>query len=255
MRLLKIFVLLFVLFYLLPAGVAAGLYWRDGTGAGWRIAGRSAAPTLPQAADHPAAVVRVFAAQAMDWRGILAVHCWLVLKPEAAAQYTRYDYTAFGEPIGLNGFAPGADWFGHAPDLVFSADGPQAAALIPRLLEAIKLYSWHSAGDYLAWPGPNSNTFVAAVLATLPEIRATLPPTAIGRDFPYDGQWLRPTPSGTGYELTFAGYVGVTLGWVEGIEVNLLGAVAGLDIRRPALTLPGFGRLGVARDAPSMTVE
>ncbi|MFC7554960.1 hypothetical protein ACFQU7_26130 [Pseudoroseomonas wenyumeiae] len=36
----------------------------------------------------------------------------------------------------------------------------------------------------------------------------------------------------------------MTLAWVEGIEINILGAVAGLDLRRPALKLPGLGRLG-----------
>ena len=45
--------------------------------------------------------------------------------------------------------------------------------------------------------------------------------------------------------LTLGGYAGVTVGWVEGLEVNILGAVAGIDIRRPALKLPGLGRLGV----------
>ncbi len=39
--------------------------------------------------------------------------------------------------------------------------------------------------------------------------------------------------------------LGVKLGWVEGVEFNFLGLVAGLDLRRPALKLPGFGRLGV----------
>ena len=38
---------------------------------------------------------------------------------------------------------------------------------------------------------------------------------------------------------------GVKLGWVEGIEVNLLGLVAGLDLRHPGVKLPGFGRIGV----------
>ena len=35
------------------------------------------------------------------------------------------------------------------------------------------------------------------------------------------------------------------VGWVEGFEVNLLGLVAGLDLRHPAVKLPGFGRIGV----------
>ena len=53
------------------------------------------------------------------------------------------------------------------------------------------------------------------------------------------------TPSGTGIRLSLRGYAGLTLGWVEGVEINLLGAVAGFDLRRPALKLPGWGRLGL----------
>jgi len=41
------------------------------------------------------------------------------------------------------------------------------------------------------------------------------------------------------------GLLGVKVGWVEGIEFNVLGLVAGLDLRHPALKLPGFGRIGI----------
>ena len=40
-------------------------------------------------------------------------------------------------------------------------------------------------------------------------------------------------------------WAGFTIGWVEGIEINLLGLVAGIDVRSPALKLPGWGRVGV----------
>ena len=53
------------------------------------------------------------------------------------------------------------------------------------------------------------------------------------------------TPSGTGAYASAGGYLGLTIGWVEGLEINFLGAVLGLDIRRPALKLPGIGRLGL----------
>ena len=130
--------------------------------------------------------------------------------------------------------------------------GPAAEAMIPRMRAAIADYAWRNLGDYRAWPGPNSNTFVAAVLDAVPEARAVLPNTAIGKDYPYDGRWLRRTPSGTGIRLSLGGYAGVTLAWVEGIEVNILGGVAGLDLRRPAIKLPGLGRLGMAGpDGPS----
>jgi hypothetical protein len=33
---------------------------------------------------------------------------------------------------------------------------------------------------------------------------------------------------------------------VEGLEVNVLGLVLGIDVRRPAIKIPGFGRIGIA---------
>ncbi|MDB5370991.1 MAG: hypothetical protein JWP20_2549 [Roseomonas sp.] len=244
--LLKIALGLFLLLFILPLLVSATLYARNGQGAGWQTADRSSAGLLPAAAGHAPALLRVFAAQTVRWRGIFAVHCWIVFKEEGAARYTRYDYTAWGEPIRMNGFEPDGRWFGRAPETVFAADGTAAAALIPRLRQAIDQYAFRNRGDYNAWPGPNSNTFVAAVLDGLPEVQLALPPTAIGKDFPYDGRWLRATPSGTGFRLSLGGYGGLTIAWVEGVEVNILGAVAGLDLRRPAIKLPGLGRLGPA---------
>lgn len=243
---LKYALLGFLILFMVPLGLSAARYWYDGQGAGWQTADRSSAGLLPAPAAHQPAVLRVFAAQTVRWRGIFAVHCWIVFKEEGAASYTRYDYTAWGEPIRMNGFEPDGRWFGRVPETVFSADGAQAAVLIPRVRQAIAGYAWRNQGDYRAWPGPNSNTFVAAVLDGLPEVALALPPTAIGKDYPYDGRWLRRTPSGTGFRLSFGGYGGLTVAWVEGIELNILGGVAGLDLRRPAVKLPGLGRLGFA---------
>lgn len=246
MRILRRALLLFVVLYLLPIGIAVGLHQANGIGSEWWQADRSSIGHLPPAASHRPAVVRVFAAPTVRWRGIFAVHSWIVVKPEGAAEYTRYDYTAWGEPIRVNGFDPDGRWFGRSPEVVFAADGETAAKLIPRLQSAVEAFPWRRRGDYRVWPGPNSNTFVAAVLDAVPEARATLLPTAIGKDYPYDGRWLRRTTSGTGVRLTIGGYAGVTVGWIEGIEVSILGGVVGFDIRRPALKLPGLGRIGVA---------
>jgi hypothetical protein len=181
------------------------------------------------------------------WKGIFAVHSWIVTKERNASQYTRYDYTAWGEPIRVNGFAADGRWFGGTPETVASADGEAAAAMIPKIRSAIENFGPRSVGDYRPWPGPNSNTFVTAALAAVPELRTTLPPTAIGKDFPYDGEWIGFTASGTGIRFTLAGYLGLTAGWVEGLEVNFLGAVFGVDLRRPAIKLPGLGRIGAAQ--------
>lgn len=232
-----------LLLYLVPAAISAIRHKRHADPF-WRHADRSSAGLLPPAAAYQPAVVRIFAARTVRWRGALAVHCWIVLKPAGAGSYARYDYTAWGEPIRMNGFAPDGRWFGRIPDTVFAADGETASALIPRMQAAIAGYAWRNLGDYHPWPGPNSNTFTAAVLDAVPEARAVLPPLAIGKDFPYDGRWIRPTASRTGFRLTLGGYAGLTVAWVEGIELNLLGLVAGLDLRRPAIKLPGVGRLG-----------
>ena len=243
MFVLKAVLVGFCVLFLMPLGVSAASYWLARAAPDWRTADRSSTGLLAPASQTPGAVVRIFAAPTVSWRGVFAVHCWIVLKTPGAVDYTRYDYTAWGDPIRVNGFPPDGRWFGRMPETVFAADGPAAEALIPRMQGAIESYAWRSMGDYRVWPGPNSNTFVAAVMDAVPETGATLPPTAIGKDYPYDGRWLRLTPSRTGAELTLGGYAGLTIGWVEGIEVNILGAVAGIDVRRPAIKLPGLGRL------------
>jgi hypothetical protein len=43
--------------------------------------------------------------------------------------------------------------------------------------------------------------------------------------------------------------LGVKIGWVEGLEINLLSLIAGLDLRQPALKLPGFGRIDLTANA------
>lgn len=95
--------------------------------------------------------------------------------------------------------------------VVFDLKGTTAQALIPRIEAAIKEYRCANAGDYRMWPVPNSNTFVAKVLRSLPEMRAGLPSHAVGRDFrpmPYVGL----TDSGTGIEFSLWGLLGIKIG-------------------------------------------
>lgn len=238
---------LWCLFLLAVFGPVAwrGIAYYRAPAPSWWMADRSSAGLLAPAARTPGAVVRIYAAPTVSWRGIVAVHCWIVMKPADAPAYQRWDLTAWGDPIRVDGFPPDGRWFGQRPELVFAADGVAAAAMIPRLRAAIERYRFRQRGDYRAWPGPNSNTFVATVMAAAPEIRATLPPNAIGKDFPVDGRWIGLTPSRTGVRVSAGGYLGLTIGWIEGIELNVAGGVIGIDIRRPAIKLPGVGRIGL----------
>lgn len=249
-RALKKPLLIFLLLVFAPIAASAARYFWFGDGRGnWQTADRSSAGLLPPASAHPEAMVRVFAARTVRWRSIFAVHTWIVVKEKGAATYSRYDYTAWGDPIRSNGFAPDGRWFGATPETVVAVDGERAEGLIPKMRYVIEHYKFRAYGDYSAWPGPNSNTFVQAALDAVPELCAVLPPTAIGKDFPYEGRWIGVTPSGTGVFVSIAGYLGFTAGWVEGFELNFFGAVLGVDIRRPALKFPGLGRLGVAAGA------
>jgi hypothetical protein len=57
------------------------------------------------------------------------------------------------------------------------------------------------------------------------------------------------TADGAGFRLSFAGYGGVTLGWREGLAIDIAGAAIRIDLRRPAIELPGLGRFGVGLQA------
>lgn len=190
-------------------------------------------------------MVRIYSARTGRWKGVFATHSWIVLKEAGASGYERWDKVGWGHPVRRNNYAPDGRWYGNDPHVVHEVRGEDAARLIPQIRAGIANYAYNDRGDYRIWPGPNSNTFIASVLANIPELAATLPPTAIGKDFPHDGRWFSRTPSGTGFRISFDGYAGLTLAWVEGLEINILGAVVGIDFRNPALKLPGFGRVGV----------
>lgn len=237
--------LLFLLLLFVPITVSAANYLRGDRRDNWQTADRSSAGLLPKASEHEDALIRVFAARTVRWRGIFAVHTWIVVKERGAPRYSRYDYTAWGSPIRIDGFAADGRWFGAIPETVVGVDGARAELLIPKIRSVIENYRFQAYGDYKAWPGPNSNTFIQAILDSVPELNAVLPPTAIGKDYPYRGKWYGLTPSGTGVFFSLDGYFGLTAGWIEGMELNFLGGVLGFDLRRPALKFPGIGRVGL----------
>ena len=242
---LRTLLVILVLFILPLATHAAWWAWRDSGGPDWNGADWSSARLLPEPRAHEPALVRVYAARTGRWRGIVAHHSWIVVKPAGAQRYTRYDKVGWGSPVRTDGWAADARWFGNPPQLVLALDGEAAERVIPRVRRAVAEYPFRKGGDYRVWPGPNSNTFVAHVIGQVPELAVSLPPTALGKDFHAWSDIVGLTPSRTGFQVQIGGYLGLTLGWVEGLEVNLLGLVAGFDLRRPALKLPGWGRLGV----------
>lgn len=217
----------------------------------WRNASHRPTGIAPDPATHPEAVVQVYASRTFGWRGAFADHTWLAAKPEGEGHYTRYEvigwYSGGGRStVSISGNrAPDAEWYGSAPRLIADLRGPVASEVIAKLPAAVASYPNPSL--YRAWPGPNSNTFIAHIGRAIPELRLTLPPTAIGKDYLPDGEVVARTPSGYGIQLSLGGFLGAIVGWDEGLELNLLGLVAGIGLRNPALKLPGFGELPGSR--------
>lgn len=216
-----------------------------------RTADRSSTGIAPPAETTPEAVVQIYAARALNWRGIFGVHTWIATKPESATEYTLHHvigwrlYRNLPAVISAPGI-PDGRWFGNEPELIGELRGEAAAKAIPKIIEAVATYPYPN--EYQVWPGPNSNTFTAYVGRQVPELKMDLPVTAIGKDYPINGSLVDRAPSGTGYQFSMLGVLGLTMAREEGIEMNLLGLSFGIDFFRPALKLPFIGRLGVGEN-------
>jgi Protein of unknown function (DUF3750) len=213
----------------------------------WRDARRDSSTQAPDPAITPEAVIQVYAARTVGWRGLLAVHTWIAVKRSGAPAFTRYEVMGWGVGQGrpavrVDRAGPDNHWFGSRPARLVDLRGAEVDALIDKVEAAVKSYP--HADRYHSWPGPNSNTFIAHIGRAVPELRLDLPPTAIGKDFLANGDLAARAPSGTGVQVSLFGLGGLLIGWEEGLEVNVLGLSFGLDVNRPALRVPAVGRVG-----------
>jgi len=232
---------LLLLFLLLSGPILMILTGKAEVGTHWASADRSAAGIAPDPALHTEAVVQIYSARAFDWRGAFAVHTWIATKDINADYYHVHEVTRW-QGLLSHRSEPDRAWFGNPPTLHADLRGSQAERILAQLPDSITRYP--HANTYQAWPGPNSNTFTAWIIRDIPELELELPPHAIGKDY-LNGPFWSSTPSGSGYQVSIYGIAGVAIASKEGLEVNLLGLVMGIDPLRPAIKLPGFGRLGI----------
>ena len=232
-----------IVLILLPIAAGTALTYSQGWPSSWRSADWSSSGLLPAATANDEAVVYVMAARSGRWKGIFAVHHWLVLKP-AGGQYERYDVVGWGSPVRRDHRAPDARWYSSEPQIVHQVRGGQAAALIPQLRAAVASYPWSMHGDYVVWPGPNSNSFIAHIARSVPELGAELDPAGVGKDWLGPGLQVGRMPSGTGWQVSLHGLLGAGASWREGLELHFLGSTIGVDFDGPAIKLPALGRIG-----------
>ena len=245
---MKKIILVVLLCFVAPALASLGVRAAGSQPGSWRTADWSSSGLLPEAAANREAAVYVMAARTGGLKGALAVHSWIVTKERDAARYVRYDKVGWGSPIRTNSYPADGHWYSNTPEVLLAVHGTEAARLIPQIEAAVKAYPFSDRGDYTIWPGPNSNSFIAHVLRQVPELELALPPEAVGRDFRPWGDFITLSPDWRNLEVSLGGYAGLAVGTLHGVELRLGGLVFGLDVLRPALKLPGFGRIGMERE-------
>lgn len=211
--------------------------------------------TAPDPAKHREAVVQIYGARTMGVKGIFGVHTWVAVKPTDAPAYTVYEIIGWrlrwnDSALVIRERQPDAPWFGSPAELYADKRGAGVDEIIARIDKAARSYPY--ANTYTLWPGPNSNTFVAWIARIAPELKADLPATAVGKDY-MGSTFVTTAPSGSGFQFTLAGLLGIAAGPVEGFELNILGLNFGVS--GSGVKLPMAGRIGLPRFSQAATAK
>ena len=215
----------------------------------WRTASRAPVGLAPDPVSVREAVVQVYGARAIGFKGLFGVHTWVAVKPTEAREWTVYEVIGWRlrwaeSVVVVRNRDPDGRWFGSEPELYAEKRGTGVDGLIKRIEKAVHDYPY--ANQYSTWPGPNSNTFTAWIARAVPELEVDLPATAVGKDY-LGGSIFSTAPSGSGVQLSLGGLLGVSASGVEGVELNVLGLSFGVG--PSGIKLPVVGRIGAARAA------
>lgn len=179
--------------------------------------------------------------------GPVARHSWLLVRAPGESGWERWDLFENGTgPLGLVTRRPVgpseavADMGNGGSTVEWVMVGDPAAAFAVCLRREGPRYA--ARDHYRAWPGPNSNSFVDAMLRAC-DLARPMSATAIGKD--YRGLvGVSVARERTGLQLETP-LVGASLGLREGVEVHAFALTVGIDLWPPALLLPfGEGRFG-----------
>lgn len=192
------------------------------------------------------AVVQLRCATLPGMLRLVSVHYWFVAFDPGPRRWQRWE-------VWQEADCGGTSW-GHVHRDLWDADhgvggGPYRiraewrGAPARDLLGVLQRSGAYPERDrYHAWPGPNSNTYVAWVLREA-RVGADLDPLAVGKD------WLGIVGAGTTTTRTGvqveSPLVGTKIGLKDGVELHLFCATFGIGLWPPAIKTP-FGRLGFA---------
>src|SRR5439155_5754176 len=113
----------------------------------WRSASQERVGLAPDPVTTRDAIIQVYAARVVGWRGVFGVHTWIAVKPAAAAEYTVYEIIGWrlrsqDTALVVRHRAPDMRWFGSAPELVAEKRGADVEELIARIDRAARSYPW-----------------------------------------------------------------------------------------------------------------
>src|SRR4051794_22119818 len=113
----------------------------------WRTASREPAGLAPDPASTPEAVVQVYAARAVRWRGYFGVHTWIAVKRAGAARFTIHEVNGHrlrrtGTVLVSSDRAPDGYWYGARPELLKDVRGPGVDGLIERIEKSVQDYPY-----------------------------------------------------------------------------------------------------------------
>jgi len=187
-------------------------------------------------------------------KGIFGVHTWIAVRPRNETEYTVYEVVGWrlrwtDTAVVVRNRAPN-HWFGAEGELYAEKRGAGVEALIQRIDKLAREYPY--ANTYTLWPGPNSNTFVAWIARSVPELEADLPATAIGKDY-IGSDMISTAPSGKGFQFSLRGLLGIAASSVDGVELNVLGLNFGVS--GSGIKLPIVGRIGTPRISAALAAE
>lgn len=168
----------------------------------------------------------------------VARHAYLAVRAKDAKDWTIWECCGPGSHTSSDPFVPS---FGDQVRLHGVHRGAKAERMIACIPGATDRYGDPS---YIMYPGPNSNSYVEAVLRAC-DIHTDLLSTSVGKDWRglFGVSW---TSGGTGFQIETP-LVGLKLGLTEGIELHLFSLSIGVDLWPPAIIVPvGEGRIGFA---------
>ncbi len=196
--------------------------------------------TLPSSEPWIVAVKSAGIPKSMPWYSHFAEHTWVDAKLGEEENWLRAEVRSRSSgavcgPISAAEARNDWRWGDEAVRVHAVIVGERAQRIAQSLEAATARIAPRYDGGYVAWPGPNSNTFVRELTFELPELAFVFDHNALGKDF----TWARvgPTASRTGLELN-TWPVGVALALGEGVELHLLQLTFALRVWPPRLAMP-----------------